>query len=651
MRRLLLNLRRWLVSEIGWLALVLVVLALGVSGSGVLVRGDHLILDIGQRLRPGKLPEDVLIIAIDESSLVRLGRWPWAREVHAQLLDIVCAGHPKAVGLDIAFAEPAADRQADQQLASAIKRCGNVLLPMLIETPRVGGQLLESPPVPVLAEATAGLGRVGVRLDEDGIARSVDLWEGVGDPAWPLMAQELLRVAGQLPPGLAGGPPAYAGREASDALVRREPRRVAFVGPPESVPRVSYADVLSGRMGPDIFAGKIVLIGVTAVGLGDFLPTPVSALKQPMPGVEVLANVMLGIRENTLIREMPGSVSLLISALLAVIPLIWLPRLMPLPGLLASVAWIFVLIGIFVGLPNFAHVHFSPSGALLAALSAFPLWSWRRLEAARRHLDQELIQLQRILPQSSALPVQEAVATRRLGFEQRIAWIQASQQAVLGAKDKRNEALAFISHDLRTPLAAAIQYLESEAEADPAYLLQGLRRAHHLAQAFLSLAQAEMFEASQMHELDLASVLHQAADELYPLARRKMLTIDRRIPDEPVWIKGSFELLLRATVNLLQNAFEHASERQTVALGIDCESGSVEFWVKNESAGLPPELTAKLFQRFGKGEGGAVLSGSTGLGLYFVRTVAEKHGGQAGVNVLSDGWIRFWVRLPVDERG
>lgn len=638
-------------SETWRVALALVALALAVSTSGLLLRVDHLLFDIGQRLSWRAAPDDVLIVAIDKDSLERIGRWPWARDVHARLLDNLCAGHPKAIGLDIAFAEPGPDPQADALLAAAIKRCANVLLPLIVETPRSGGQILESPPIPSLARAAAGLGRVGVRLDEDGIARSVDLWEGVGAPTWPLLAQEILRVARQLPEKALPPPPADARRETEDTLVRSGVRRLNFIGPPGSVPRLSYAQVLNSQTKPEMLAGKVVLIGVTAVGLGDFLPTPVSALGQPMPGVEVLANALLSMRDGRLIRSLPELPTLALNALLALAPLLWLPRLMPLSGLLASVAWFFALAGFSALLPGFAQLWFAPTGALIAGLSAFPLWSWRRLEAARQHLDRELLQLQATLPgrDSSTAPATPPAGMRGMGFEQRIAWVQAAQHTMQGLEIQRNETLAFISHDLRAPLASAVQYLESTQKPDPEHLLQTLRRASDMAQAFLSLSRAEMLETRQMHELDLTAVLHQAADELYPLAQRKMLRIDRQLPDDPVWIKGDFDLLERAAINLLQNALAHSPTNMPIALGIDRQAGTVRFWVENRGSAIPPEQMAKLFQRFSKGSAQAANAGGTGLGLYFVRTVAGKHGGSSGATCLPEEKIRFWVDLPCAE--
>jgi len=662
-------------NEIAFVALVLFVLALAASASGLLVRVDHLLFDVGQRLNWRAAPDDVLIVAIDQDSLDRLGRWPWPRDVHGRLLAAVCAGRPQAIGLDIAFSEPGEDVVADTMLGAAIAACGNVVLPLVIENPRMGGQVLESGPIPPLAQAAAALGRVGVNLDEDGIARSVDTWEGVGRPAWPLMARELLRLAGQLPAD-APPPPADGAGEAGDLLARDGNRRLNFIGPAGSVARISFAQVLNGKMPPETFAGKIVLVGATAVGLGDFFPTPVSARGHPMPGVEVQANLLLAMRDDRLIRTLPPPLTLALGALLALVPLLWLPRLMPLPGLLASVAWVFLLGGACIFLPVLAQLWFPPTGALLAGLSAFPLLSWRRLEAARRHLDSELMRLQAILPASLLNGVPDGASTgsggtggatpvgvRRMGFEQRIAWVQEAQRTMRDLEVRRNEVLAFISHDLRVPLAGAVLELESGTglhcahcshSAQSERLLQSLRRAHNMAQSFVSLARAEMLEARQMRDLDLGAVLYQAADELYPLARKLGVTIVRQLPDDPVWVAGDFDLLERMAINLLQNALTHSPPGAPVTLGLDLQAGEARFWVHNRGACLRREQIAGLFQRFSRGNGEnaghASGAGSTGLGLYFVRIVAERHGGSVGVDCADaapgeGAGVRFWVRL------
>ena len=638
-------------------ALALMLIALTGSLNSAFRRLDNLVFDLGQSFVRKAIPDDIVLVAVDEASLARLGRWPWSREIHARLIDTLCAAHPAAIGFDIAFSE-AQSLAADQALARAIRRCGKVVLPLVLEGAYGGQPVIESPPIPALRNAVAGIGRVGVRIDEDGMVRSVDLGEGVGLAAWPLFASELLRVSGKLPSSL---PPVMARtpdqtQGGGFGLVQEERRRLCFAGPPGTFPRLSYVDVIDGRIGPAAVAGKTVIVGATAIGLGDFFPTPVSADALPMAGVEVQANIWWGLRSGTLIRELPTRIAALFSVLLALIPLLWLPRLMPSTALFASLLWMGAPVALSVGALSVLKLWFPPAGVVLSALFAYPLWSWQRLESARRYLDFELRELGGVISGAKGEGTAPE-APGKMGFEQRIAWVQAARQRVKHLEEQRREVQAFISHDLRVPLANAVQWLENDASAGSAHLLPSLRRAQAMAQDFLRLARAEALDRRDMKILDLAAVLHQAADELYTASAQRGMRIERRLPDDPLWVMGDFESIERCAINLLQNAATYGLPNSSIILGAELvhrqeeDLNFVRFWVENEAETIRPEEFAKLFEKFRRGqqhtEPGKHRNSGSGLGLYYVRTVAERHDGQSGVEGGVNGKIKFWVELPL----
>lgn len=625
------------------MGLVLAALALGVSASGWLARLDHFVFDVSQRLGGQPPPSGVVIVAIDQASLQELGRWPWPRGLHAELLQQICGASPKAVAMDIAFNEAGDDPAGNEALAKAMRACGNVSLPIVMESARIDGQLLESPPIPELARSAAGLGRVSVRLDDDGVARGVHLWEGVGSAAWPLLAQTTLQTSGwQAPADAAYLQPADAAPQSGQAptLVRREPRLLRFAGPPGTIPSISAAELLRPGEPAQALRGKIVFVGATAAGMGDILSTPVSTNGAAMPGVEVLANVLLDLRDDRFIVPLGRAWTLALSVALALVPLLWATRFMPLPGLLVSASWFAVLAGLSVALPLVSGRWFAPSGALVAAIAAYPLWSWRRLEVARRYLDWQLQQLTGATADSPF---------HKLRFEQRIEYVKQAQQRFHNLHKEREETLAFLSHDIRVPLAAAVQQLGGGTldEANQHRLFQQLRRAHKLAQSFLSLARVQSLEQKDLREIDLGSVAHQATDAVYEAAQARSVRLLRHIPDEPVWIRGDFHLLERALDNLLHNALRFSPEGGAVTVTLALQGGKAELSVADQGPGVSAEMLPHLFERFSTQKAMQRPAHGTGLGLYFVHNVAERHGGQAGYEALAPVGARLWIRLPL----
>jgi CHASE2 domain-containing sensor protein/anti-sigma regulatory factor (Ser/Thr protein kinase) len=625
-------------------ALILFLVALLATSSGVLNRVDNLLYDLGQRLHTRPPPADIVLVAIDEDSLSKLGRWPWSRRLHAALIDRLKADGARVIGMDLIFAEPdTADQPADAALAESIRSAGNVVLPVLLESSRVNGQLLETLPLPQLLEHAAALGRVHAELDQDGIARSIFLWEGVGAPVWPHFAQAVLATAGQLPSSMGSTPPAAADAMPF-ALVRQTPRRVTFLGPPGHMQSLSYAQVLTGEFAPGTFRDKVVLVGATAAGMGDLLPTPVSGLRQPMPGVEFNANTVEAMRSGHLIRTLSPAIALLAAGLLALMPLLWLPRLNPLGGLLASVAWFVAVAAAAIALPVVLRAWLPVAGALLAILLAYPVWSWRRLESAGRFLDHELKRLRQELGLvSSTQPKQLSHDP----FEARIQQVQAAAHRLRHLQDEQRETLAFISHDIRAPLASALMQLDALPLPAQARLRVPLSRGLTLAEEFLRTSRAEMLDATRFEELDFVALVHQAIDDAYDAARAKPVQLVRRLPDDPVWVQGEFGLLHRAMLNLMLNAVHYAPATSSVEVSLAIEDGWVEASVTDHGPGIASEDLAQLFQRFNRSAAGQTTG--TGLGLYFVRTVAEKHGGTVAVESEPGVSTCFTLRLPLEQ--
>ncbi|HHO58843.1 MAG TPA: CHASE2 domain-containing protein [Thiotrichales bacterium] len=363
-------------------------------------RWDNLLYDAQLSFWKRPASEQIVIIAIDDASLSELGNWPWPRAIHARLLDhLTDNAQPAAIGLDIIFSE--ADRYRpdnDTALAGAISRSGLVVLPIYMTQKNPRSFPIEALPLPVLADNAAGLGHVHIDLSDDGIARHVFLYEGIGKPRWRHFSLALLEAAGRpLPPSDS------LSRENSNAAAepsmmrwsREAPLLIPYAGPPGHFQRIAYSQVLAGKYPPGFFDHKFVLIGATAEGMGDVLPTPFSGHSRAMPGIEINANILDALLQGIHLRAVDKPVKLLITLLLVLLPLISFQFLKPRSALLALLLIIVSTIGATGLLLWFFQLWLSPATAILFQLSSYPLWSWRRLEHAIRHLNHELDDLNR----------------------------------------------------------------------------------------------------------------------------------------------------------------------------------------------------------------------------------------------------------------
>lgn len=261
--------------------------------------------------RLDKSANDPILIEVDNRSLAEMGSWPWPRELHARLLDQLQLA--SAVGLDIALAESTlTSDKPDQALAAAMRRNGKVVSPVFPESNGKG--LTQTRPLPLFEAASNRLGHTDFERDSDTVIRRTYLYAGLGSPDYPGFARAVLDVAQGKPASKAA--PAFHGHD--EPWVRADEVMVPFgVG---SLPfeRLSYIDALSG-VGKDFFRNRIVLIGVTAAGLGDMHGTPVSANTAGMPGVVINAYLLRGLQDGSLIHPLSLPVQALLSLLLIVL--------------------------------------------------------------------------------------------------------------------------------------------------------------------------------------------------------------------------------------------------------------------------------------------------------------------------------------------
>lgn len=293
---------------------------------------------------PHRPDPNITIVAIDDASLTQIGRWPWPRSVHAEIVRKLKAAGAAVIGYDVNFPEPS-DEKDDGEFAAALKEAGNVVLPLELSMLVGRGSLTYDPqtvlqPIPLLGAAAKATGHVNSPPDTDNVFRRIPLAvKGKDASRIPAFEAEVLRLYGR-------------GDRMSEAPLDALGRmRVNFSGPPhnpEGFRVISAVNVLRDTVDLAPLQGGIVMVGATAFDLHDNLLVPTSG-GQPMPGVEIHASVLDTLLGKRWLRDVPSWATALYLVFLGLALGLWVPRLRARYSLPAAVAlWVVSVVVAFV---------------------------------------------------------------------------------------------------------------------------------------------------------------------------------------------------------------------------------------------------------------------------------------------------------------
>ena len=681
-RRARVQLREWAL-----LTLLLGALLVAAVKWDWLERADFWLFDASVTLS-GRAPDPkILILAIDEESVARLGRWPWSRQVLADALERLTVAGAGPVLLDIILSEPQRDDPlADARLATAIAAHGRVVLVVFMPPPGDVAVL----PLPAFA-AGGHLGHAQELVDRDGVTRRYLAVETAGAASFPHVAQVLKDLADRPgPPAKPSSTPSSQTQAQTAPTSAAPPVLIPFAGPSGHFPRRSVAALLEGRIPAQELKGRVILLGATAAGLGDNLATPLAGSSGTMPGIELVANVLDGLPAGVALQPVDGWPRLALS--MALLLALMVALLVNTPH---AALWITGLGCAGVALAALGAVKlwggwWPPAAPIAVMALAYPLWSWRRLEASLSAMTRETRRIAALTRPQAPPPTQEQAqadqpSARRVPkplraghffdpVETRIADISravdqiasalATDGSTAQARQHREDMMRHLAHDLRSPLVSLRSLadtlrgdtLRGDSPAEHDAMLNRIdacaRRALDLSEQFLLMGRAESVDPATFGEVDLVQILHQSADDLWEDARSHGVRIERRCALDCVLVRGDARLLHRALLNLGWNAIRHGPPGGTVTLSLDATPTRCVLAVHDRGYGFEPGDLAHLSQRYTQASpqatlppatgtaqggvpgpasaansnvGGKVSGVGHGLGLALARMVAEKH--------------------------
>lgn len=217
------------------------------------------------------------------------------------------------------------------------------------------------------------------------------------------------------------------------------------------------------------------------------------------------------------------------------------------------------------------------------------------------------------------------------------------------AESDREEALQLLSHDMRSPQSAIIALLPTIRDEEARQRIEShARRTIALAQDFVDVARMgeSPFEGSDVLLADLAQDI---ADNLWPLAQERNVQIDVTDHSDSAFVLAEPDSLGRAITNILDNAvkFSPVGSRISLSLSREYRDGVafIVMAVADEGPGIDSELLPRLFGRFASRAAPDARIQSSGLGLTYVRAVAERHGGRVWAENRPRGAC-FYLELP-----
>ena len=293
--------------------------------------------------------------------------------------------------------------------------------------------------------------------------------------------------------------------------------------------------------------------------------------------------------------------------------------------------------------------------ATMIALGALVLWGARRLDRMDARRDEAERALRRAYSElDRRVEARTAELERLMAAEQRL---RVDAERANRAKD---EFLAIVSHELRSPLNAlrGWGFLLGSAKAPDADLIERAtqaikRNVDHQSRLIEDLLDTSRIMSGKLNierrPVDLMDILMPAVDSVRQAAAAKRITVVYDKKGQPIPIEGDAARLHQIAVNLLTNAIKFTPEGGEVYVGVERDEGVARLSVRDTGAGIAPEFLPRVFDRFTQADTSTTRRhGGLGIGLALVRHLVELHRGK--VSACSEGVGKgstFTVELPL----
>ncbi|MDO4541558.1 MAG: HAMP domain-containing sensor histidine kinase, partial [Bacillota bacterium] len=224
--------------------------------------------------------------------------------------------------------------------------------------------------------------------------------------------------------------------------------------------------------------------------------------------------------------------------------------------------------------------------------------------------------------------------------------------------EMRQNLIANVSHDLKTPLAIIQGYAEGlkenikESQEDRDFycsvIIDEAERMNKLVRQILTLSQLEMGKLKpELECFEVSSFINGIMEKFHLMFEERNITITNDVPKTIVSADGS--MLSQVLVNLISNAVDHTENGGHIKISADLHDTKIRIKVFNTGSHIPEDDLDKIWLSFYKVDKARTRNrayGGTGIGLTIVKNIVESHKNTCGVDNMEDG-VEFWFELDI----
>jgi len=562
--------------------------------------------DLIFRIRGSKVPGDnIVTIKIDDKSIDDLGiNWPLPLSMHSVVLRKILAGEPQLVAYTMVFNEVPTTKADELTFNNLVQDSGKVLFASNL--PRLDAPVLNPAYIPQKEIYQNGVAIDRISFAQDSVAR-----------------RHVARLSTiySIESAIAKKVNSFSSFDALPEMFY-----INYLGPEGTFKAVSFSDVYKGKISPESFKNKIVLINRTTSDTSrHFATTPFDKNLFTFTKLEIQANVLQNILTKTFITKAPSYINILITFIACIIAIILTMETHPVTGLisLSLCGTFFFLLSFVFHVFNHTWVNsFHP--LLVIFISYYILIPYRLLKETRK----------------------------------RVA-IEKDREALTRVEKFKTNFISLMSHDLKTPIArihGTAEVILHKTSGLPEKFVDAINRIMessedllHFVNNILSVAKIESRSISLNRESkDVNNIIRQCIKNHEYMAKIKNIKIEYSL--EPLFsIKIDVSLIRQVISTLLENAIKYSPEGSTIHLASSERNDSfVQIQISDSGSGIPASEQDLVFTKFYRGNRTRTnpIKG-TGLGLYLAKYFVELHKGKIELSSMPDKGSTFSVYLPL----